>query len=234
MKRPLLLRVLLALGVLTVLACGGGTNLFSTNPQVRAFNAASDSTAMNFRVDDLGVGFAVPPGSGSPAYIEVEPGERDIEAVEVGFPESQALAVATLLNETDYVLLSFGLVNPLPGETQKRLDVALVPVDRDAPSDTQSRLYVLNAYNSAPTEPSNPAIDFQNPGDLPSVKVANIDFGQTRSTLLDAGVQTSVARFAGEAGELTPPLTYTFAGGRTYLAMVMGIGDSGSITIIQL
>lgn len=205
-----------------IVACGGGgTQFVAEGPEIRFVNASPNSAAMTFWMDLVRMGLSIPYLGSTPSFIEVESGDKDIVAAEDSTPESEVRIVQVLADDVDYLVVAYGLVTPPNTELDKRLNLAVLTVDRQAASDSQARVIVFNAYNAA-LGAGNPSIDFRNPGDTPAVNVPNISYGASQTTIIDAGSQTFQARFASEEGVLAGPETFTIEGGRTYLAVVTG------------
>lgn len=219
--------------LIVALGCGGGGTLVDVQPpKVRSFNASPNSNTLTFAIDNGTVGSLTYLGSSS-GFSKITAGDRDVSVVDSSAPETEARIVQSFVNDAEYLLIAYGLITPPNTELSKRMDIAVVEVDRDAVSDSQSRVVVVNAFNRSAGW-DNPRIDFRNPGDLPQFKVEDIAFGEFKGAVIDAGVQTFVARFAGEDGELTPHSTFTFLGGKTYLAIVGGIeGDATTPPVIR-
>lgn len=237
-RRSLLKLACSCLAAAVVLACGGGGSKFVVvGPLVRFANASPNSVSLSFWLDLDRLGSGVPYLGSTASFVEVTSGDKDVVAVEESTPESEVRIVEVFNDDTDYLVLAYGLVTPPNTELDKRMDLAVLPVDRQPASDSQARLIIFNGFIAA-FGSGNPQIDFRSPGDTPVVNVQDIFFGESQTTIVDAGSQTFQARFAGEEGVLAGPTTFTLVGGKTYLAVVTGqdgdLSNPPTIAFIQL
>jgi hypothetical protein len=224
-----------------VWACGGGgTNSIELpNPVIRFVNASPNSVAMSALANDVTIGSAVPYLGSSASFLRLDAGDYDILCQEDGDPETQAVEFRTMNRDQDFLAVSTGLVTPPNTELDKRMVCTPFTFNRVRPNGDKAKLIVVNALNRGFGD-SNVPIDFQNPGDTPRFRLPNLAFAAAGQELIvDAGSDTLVARRAGSELEVTPQKTFTFEGGKIYLALVSGIeGEVGVkapiITYIEL
>ncbi|MEQ1822652.1 MAG: hypothetical protein ABL949_09085 [Fimbriimonadaceae bacterium] len=224
-----------------VLACGGGgsNNTTTPNPVVRFINGSPNSVALSALANDVAIGTSVPYLGSAPNFVTVEAGDYDFLVQEDGAPETQAVEFKSLNRDQDLLAVAVGLVTPPNTELEKRMICTPFTFNRIKPNGDKSKLIVVNGLNRGLGD-FNVSIDFQNPGDTPRFRLANIAFaGAGQELIVDAGSDTFVARRTGSELEVTPQKTFTFEGGKIYLALVSGVeGQTGAqapkITYIEL
>lgn len=221
-------------------SCGGSQSGVVTlpDPVIRFINASPNSTALDMSVNDTQIANNVPYLGSSATFASVLQADYDVSVQEDGNPETQAIEVAQLNRNQDYVAVATGLVTPPNTEFDKRLRCTPAPFNRTRPNGDKARLLVFNAYNRSFGN-DTPTIDFQNPGDTPQFQIQDIPFGEGRELIVDATALTFVARRNGTEFEITPQNTFTFGGGKIYAAIVSGIEDetgaqAPKITYIEL
>jgi len=235
-----------SIALLVILGCGGaGTNVtVAPDPLVTFINASSNSVGIDAMLNETTLATNIPfqafsPKAGNVAtFSAFEQGEYDVTVQENGNPESQAVEVGKLDRNGGYLLFAVGLVTPPNAELEKRLRPVLLQIDRTKPNGDKAAIFVFNALSRAPGF-ETPSIDFQNPGDTPVIKETDIAFAGLKGVLVDAGAQTFVARRNGTEFEVTPQTTFTFEGGKAYVALVKGQeGGTGAqapgITFIEI
>ena len=226
-----------SIALLILLGCGGAgnNNNVAPEPLIGFVNASTTSAAIDAFVNETQLGNNVAFRGRSPlagavlTFRNFEPGEYDLTVQEDTDPENtQAIETTTLERDKSYLFFAVGLVTPPNTEFDKRLRPVVTEFDRTAPNGGKARLIVVHAYDRAEGF-ETPAIDFQNPGDNPQFKESNIPYAGGRTVLIDAGAQTFVARRNGAEFDLTPPVTFTFDGGKIYVGIISGIeGGTGA------
>jgi hypothetical protein len=222
-------------------ACGGGgaNSTTTPNPVVRFVNGSPNSVALSASANDVSVGSSVPYLGSAASFVSLEAGEYDILCQEDSDPETQVVEFKEMNRDQDFLLVAIGLVTPPNAELDKRLVCTPFTFNRIKPNGDKAKLIVVNGLNRGIGD-SNVAIDFQNPGDTPRFRLPNLGFASAGQELIvDAGSDTLVARRAGSELEVTPQKTFTFEGGKIYLALVSGIeGEVGAkapaITYIEI
>ncbi len=231
----------LAFGCILV-GCGGSGNTGVTNvpdPAVAFINASPNSTALDVFLNDFQLGKKVGYLSASPLAAGVlnfptyEQNLYDMSVAENADPETQAIETATFNKDTSSLVVAIGLVTPPSTELDKRLRPVQIQFDRKQPNGNQARIIVIHAYNRSLGN-DNPNLDFQNPGDNPTIKLTNIAFAGAVGQLIDAGAQTFVARRNGSELEVTPQTTFTFGAGKIYAAIISGIEGGTGIQAPQI
>lgn len=223
-------------GILVAFAlagCGGGTRSGDEalpDPTIKFVNASADSPQLSFSMNDVEKAAALAYLSATAGFMRVPylsdlDGAYDLSCKVPGSLED-ADRIANVLNrDTHYVLSATGLRDPLDGDEEKRLRLALTPVDRVAPTGDKARLYVLHAFSRSPGN-ETPQLDFQTPGDNPQFIIENIDFGSTRDIVVDSGFQVFEARRADADGENIYASTgITLKSSSIYFVVIGGIED---------
>lgn len=243
MKRTLIYG---SIALLVILGCGGSNTNDNIPPEplVTFINASTNSTAIDALLNDTQIANNVPhlgfsPTAGGVAtFSSFEPGEYDVTVVESSDPETQESIVENLTRDAAYLFFAAGLVNPPVIDQDKRLRPVLLQIDRTQPNGDKAAIFIFHAYNRAEGF-QTPNLDFRNPGDTPVINEQDIAFAGIKGVLVDAGEQTFVARRNGTEFDVTPPTTFTFGGGKAYVAIIKGIeGGTGTsapgITFVEI
>lgn len=222
-----------ALAVLVVAGCGGSTvkgEEALPDPTIKFVNAASDSGAIEFYLNDELKAANVNYLSASGPFMKV-PFKSDLDGgydLSSRVPGSQddIDRISNLLErDRHYVAVTLGLLNPADGDEEKRARVALTEIDRVAPTGDKAHLYVLHAFNRPPGD-ETPQLNFQTPGDNPQFKLENLEFGGSQDIVVDSGFQTFEARRADVDGEnVYASAGVTLKSGGIYFVIIGGIQD---------
>lgn len=222
----------MAVGVVAA-GCGGSSGgiIVLPDPVVRFINASPNSAGMDMFLNDTQVGNNVPYLGSSSNFVGVQQGDYDVMVQESSDTtgETQAIEVRQMNRDQDFLAISCGLVTPPNTEFDKRLRCAPFAFNRTRPNGDKARLLVFHAYNRSVGN-ETPNIDFQNPGDTPRFVVTDIPFGEARELIVDAKLDTFVARFSGSELEITPQNNFTFEGGKIYAAIITGVEDAAGAT----
>jgi len=223
-------------GVLVAVAlggCGGGSRSGDEalpDPTIKFVNASADSPQLSFSLNDAEKAASLAYLSATSGFMKVPfiselDGGYDLSCKVPGDVED-ADRIANVLNrDTHYVLSATGLRDPSDGDEEKRLRLALTPIDRVAPNGDRARLYILHAFSRSPGN-ETPQVTFQSPGDNPQFKVENIDFGATRDIVVDSGFQVFEARRADADGEnIYATRGVTLKSGGIYFVVIGGVQD---------
>lgn len=230
-------RLALFVALAVIFGCGGGGSndvQLAPDPYVGFLNASPNSSALDVMVNEFQLGNNVaylgasPNAAGVLTFQSYEPGDYDLSVQENADPETQAVEIGSLARDKSYVLVACGLVVPPSDEFDKRLRPLLFEFDRTKPNGDKARIVIVHSYNRA-VGLETPAIDFKNPGDNPTINETNIAFASAKQILVDAGVQTFVARRNGAEFDVTPEATFTFVGGKIYAAIVSGTEGAAGV-----
>ena len=216
---------LLASAGLTLSGCGGGSGGNGLpDPTIRFFNGSSDSTALNFLLDDTVEAPQLAYLGSSPNFKSVEAKVRDLRIMEDGTSVDLWSELLGLVKDKHYLVSAIGLEN-YGIETLKRVQTLALEIDRTAPNGSRARLIVIHGYNrEAGLE--TPAIDLQTPGDNPQFVVRNIAYATAKLLDVDAGTWTFEARRNGTETVLVSQAA-TLGGGKIYAAYVLGVENAG-------
>jgi hypothetical protein len=222
LKRVLL--GLLLIAGLAISGCGGGGGGGSLpNPTIRFFNGVSDSTSLDFLLDDTVEAPQLGYLASTPNFDSVESKLRDLRVLEDGTTVDLWSETIALEKDKHYLISSIGIEN-YGTETLKRVRTLALLIDRTAPNGSRAKLFVIHGYNrEAGLE--TPAIDFQTPGDNPQFSVRNIDYATAKTLDVDAGTLTFQARRNGTETVLVSN-TVTLGGGKIYAAYVLGVENA--------
>lgn len=218
----------LAAATLFAAGCGGGgggssSGGNSNRPTYEVLNASPDSTGLDFRINDDQVATSLPYGSSSGAFNSLKPDLYDVNVHPTGAAQDAWSEAFNFTDGNDTAVVAFGL-QTFGDEYYKRLRLAFVPVDRNAPNGTKARLFVLNAFNRAPGF-ENVSLDFKNPGDNPQYDIEGISFGASSEVEVDAGSQSFDMRVNG-AEQVIVSKTLQLGAGKIYLVLLTGVEDA--------
>jgi hypothetical protein len=220
--------------VFALAGCGGATRTGDEalpDPTIKFVNASADSSQLAFSLNDVEKAAALPYLSATSGFVRVPfiselDGGYDLSCRIPGGVEDADRIANVLDRDTHYVLSAIGLLDPQDGDEEKRLRLALTPIDRVSPTGDKARLYILHAFCRSPGN-DTPQITFQTPGDNPQFKVENIDFGSTRDIVVDSGFQDFEARRADADGEnIYARQSVNLKSGGIYFVIIGGIQDS--------
>lgn len=203
---------------------GGGGGL--PDPTIRFFNGISDSTLINFLLDDDVVGPQISYLGSTPDFANQDAEQRDLRIQVDGTSVDLWSEVVTLSKDKHYLVAAFGLLN-FGNENLKRARFVGIEVDRLAPNGTRARLTIFHGYNRA-AGLDTPNIDFQTPGNNPQFKVTDIGYTSAKPLEVDAGNQTFEARRNGTESILVSR-NITLAGGKNYAVFVLGVEGAAGI-----
>lgn len=195
------------------------------------FNASADAASVDYYLDDTLTAGAIGFTTGND-FAVTDAQSRDIGVNDAGTTNQYDLIFSTLERNKHYVVSNLGFVN-FGSEFEKRLRLTITEVDRHILQGTKSRLVIFHGYCRAAGF-STPAIDFQNPGNNPQYKAANIDFATNSDLLIDAGVRTFEARRAGTEEVFATLTNYSFGAGKMYLVFVTGVEGGVGVQAPQI
>lgn len=207
-------------GLLAAGCGGGGTSSLLDKPEVMFFNASPDIAGLDFYLDDTLLAANVAFEAGSD-FVITDPQDRDIGIFEANTTNNFDLIFDTFERNKHYLVSSIGLAD-FGNDFKKRVRVVLTEVDRHIVQGTKSRLIILHAYCREEGF-ETPAIDFQSPGNNPQYKASNIEFAETSTLLIDAGVRSFDARRTGTEEVYASLTNFTFGAGKIYLVYVTGV-----------
>lgn len=229
--------------VAVVAGCGGsgGGVPVGKDPFVIFVNGSSNAGSVLFSLNDEPKGGNLAPLKSS-APIQVEfvsdtDGGYDVAVESTDRSDIFDSQVNTFERDTSTIVAAFGLKD-FGTEDEKRLRLAILSVERTAPTGNRARLIVLHGYNLR-NGFSTPAINFlsANPADPdnldnPQFSLTNIAYGTVSSITVDVDPNPAnhlvwvVRREDAEARLSTPiaPNPALKAGG-IYLVVVSGLED---------
>lgn len=241
-------KVAIGVAFAVVIGCGGsntGTTL-APDPAVAFINGSPDGASLDALLNSFqlanNVGYlsSAPRSGAVTTFATLEPNDYDVNVFPDGAPENGSISSFVMNRDASILVAAVGLVN-YGAEFDKRLQTLIFNFDRSKPNGDKARVFIINGFIGAPGWES-PSVDFRNPGDNPLTNVTGLTFANTNNVLIDSGNQTFVARLTGtdsDDGNVTPPVTFNFAAGKIYAAVISGIeGEAGAnapkITFIEL
>jgi hypothetical protein len=215
---------------------GTGGNGNQIDPTVRVLNASPDSIDLEFLLNDNVHGTPVSYLESSPNFIAFDPEILDVSIRETGTTVDLWSQAVNFQSDNHYLLVAVGL-ETFTGEFEKRLQLAVVNVNRDTPNGNKARVYVLHGFLRE-LGFQTPSIDFQTPGSNPQFQLTNIAFADDKNFEVDSGVQTFEARRTATQNILATT-TVTLDPGKIYVAVFSGIENAAppqnpKITFIEL
>lgn len=210
---------------------GGGTSSDAPDPTVQYFNGICDADPVDFFLNQEPVAENIAFTETSPGFEETEPLIRDIAVREVGSTKEYWQEEFEFVRDSDYLLCALGLEN-FGTEFEKRVRLARFDIDRRQPNANKARIYVVHGFNRAAGF-STPDIDFQNPGNNPQIKLADIAYLTEKNVEIDAATQTFEARRAGTESVFMST-TFTFEPGKIYVIALLGIEDGVGVLAPQI
>lgn len=211
------------------MGCGGvGVGGGPPNPTIGFFNASPDSPNIDFFIDSALIG-------GNNAFLtgttiqNTEATDRDLSALESGTTNEIDVIFATLNKDKHFLVALLGLVN-FNGENLKRARLTAIEINRDAPVGNKAKLYVFHGYNRE-FGFDTPNIDFQNPGDNPQFKAANIPPGLAQLILVDSGNVDYEVRRTGTDQVLIAATNLLLEAGKIYAVYVVGV-ENGTVNLM--
>ena len=218
-------------GALALFGCGGGGggNGSSSDARVAYVNASPDAGDLAFSLNDTRKASGLGLGEVS-SFGKVGDGSYDVSIGTEGDPETIASEQETFGQNTDSLVLALGLRTTTDDEREKRLQIAVGSVDREALTGNRARIVLVNALVRATDQDSTP-VDFRNPVTSPAISAASIGYGEVRSIDIDSGTQSFEARQTGTEGALIASTPLTFAAGRVYLVLISGREGATDATI---
>jgi len=240
----------LLFGLTLLSGCGGGGGSSQLpDPTVKYVNAVSDSSSLDFYVDDALQLAALAAGTATPGfriytYRSDADGGYDFSVNLAGSTTDLARDYRVFQRNTHTIDVVYGLTDPA-ADQDKAIQQAVFTLDRKAPNGNKSRLVIFNALNQAAGvenqpinfqsyDPTNPASDSN-----PQFHRSNLGYGGFDSTAnvldIDAGSFTFQARQSGVDGtEVYASSTQNFVAGRTYLVLVRGqVGSATQAPVIN-
>ena len=206
------------------LELGATATAWTPSVFTRFFNGSSDSTSLNFLLDDDVEGPQLAFLESTPDFQTVDNKTRDLRIQEDGTSVDLWSEVVDLTADRDYLISAVGLEN-YGTETLKRVRTVFTQIDRTAPNGSRARLVIIHGYNRQ-TGLETPNIDFQTPGDNPQFRSPNIAYASSQVLEVDAGTWTFEARRQGTETILVSQ-SVTLGGGKIYAAYVLGVENAG-------
>ncbi|RYG38553.1 DUF4397 domain-containing protein [bacterium] len=217
--------------LLTAYGCGGGGTTGGNSdpalqrPSLVAVNAVSDSTAVDFKVNETVIGSSLGYLSASPNFQAFDAGDYDLSAGLPGTGIDLSTIAQTLGDGGALAAVAIGKMD-YGDEYIKRFQVVPVSVNRIVPNGSKARLIFLNALIREPGF-ETPSIDFQD-GERPQYPIADVEYAESFAIQVDIGTYTFEARR--DNTELVyAEKAITFETGKIYLAVLSGeVGTTGA------
>ncbi|MDI9641083.1 hypothetical protein QPK87_05325 [Kamptonema cortianum] len=221
----------LSLVALFVAGCGGGGTNTAPKPEIYFINASPDSVSLDYRMDDSAFETGVAYLGSSAAFRSIDFRGPDVEGWDVStHVTSSGLELdrqAIIFSEdTDYLIVTHGLLTPPVGEQLKRLRVTQFTVDRRAPIGNKARLIVFHGLEREPGK-STPAVVFQDAVDQPQFSSGTIQPGAQASFLVDTGTRTWFVKRDGTDGQFVSG-SFSFAPGNVYAVIISGVENDAN------
>ena len=207
---------------------GGGGTMLGDDPQSLFVNASPDSDVLDFWLNETLFGDALTYLEATTDFVSFEfisddEGAYDVVISDPGTGFEYDSQNRVFRRDTHTIIVSVGLKIFVPGEEIKRLQHTVLIVDRVAPLGNKARFYIVHGFTREVGK-QTPAISFQNPGDNPQYRAANIEFAGAAVLTVDSGNMDWVARRE-DAGPDTvfATINQTVDPGGVYLVLVSGI-----------
>lgn len=205
------------------IGCGGsgssGTGV--PDPSVAFVNGLSDSTAVDFSLNETNKATSVAFPTVSGAFISTSADTYDVGFREHGQTGDLDTTVQALAKNHDYVVIAAGLEN-YGSEPNKRARVDVLDIDRTAPNGNKAKLIVVHDFSRA-TGYETPSVDFKNPGDTPQYTTGAIAFAASSTLTVDSGSQTFEVRRDGTEEIYVAGKTVTLTAGKVYVVLISGV-----------
>jgi hypothetical protein len=214
-----------AAALVILVGCAGETTPVNLpDPQVYFVNASADSGNLSFLLNNDFQPPLLPYLQGSANFRSITFIGEGNEAYDVAVAnEDRSFVYDEEVKEfprnTDWIIAAIGQRNYQPGEELKRLRQVIFQVDRAGIGGSTNRLIVLHGFNRG-TGNLTPSVNFQNPGDNPIYRIANLGYGETSTIDVASGTHTFVIkRSDGEAVYATSTVTLN---GGLWLVLLSG------------
>lgn len=244
----LLATICVPAALLVASGCGGsgGGVVVGKNPFVIFVNASSNAGTLLFSLNDEPKGGNLAPlKSSAPVQVEFisnEDGGYDVAVEATDRSDIFDSQVNTFDRDSSTVVAAFGL-KAFGTEDEKRLRLAILSVDRTAPTGNRARFIVLHGYNLMAGF-DTPAINFlsadpTDPDNLdnPQFSLTDIEYGTVRAIEVDVDPNPAnhlvwVVRRADAEARLSTPVAPNPAikAGGIYLVIVSGLEDADADT----
>lgn len=214
------------IGALVAGCSGGGGGNSLPDPTVRFVNVSPDANPLSFDYDtnEKATGLVY---LASSADVTVDDGDHDISVIDSVSSTVIDAITGTFTKDKKYIALAKGLQN-FGTENEKRLQLMKFEYNKTGPNGSKARLLILHAFNRA-TGFLTPSIDFQNPGNNPLYKVADIAYTDEapEELVVDSGVSLTFEARRASTENVYASATTTFDAGGIYLALFAGV-ENGS------